>query len=88
MFQGHLSHLPEVLAHARRAGRIMRQNLVLSGLIIGVLIPLAALGVLGLATVVATHELAEVVVIANGVRAGRRTRPSGVGAPELRLGSS
>jgi cation-transporting ATPase G len=68
----HLTHLPEVLAHARRAGRIMRQNLVLSGLIIGVLIPLAAYGVLGLATVVATHELAEVIVIANGVRAGRR----------------
>ncbi len=68
----HLTHLPEVLAHARRAGRIMRQNLVLSGLIIGVLIPLAASGALGLATVVATHELAEVVVIANGVRAGRR----------------
>ena len=68
-----LTHLPEVLAHARRAGRIMRQNLVLSGLIIGVLIPLAAFGVLGLATVVASHELAEVVVIANGVRAGRRT---------------
>jgi len=50
----------------------MRQNLVLSRLIIGTLIPLAALGILGLATVVATHELAEIVVIANGVRAGRR----------------
>ena len=70
-----LSHLPEVLGHARHAGRIMRQNLALSGLIIGVLIPLAALGVLGLATVVAAHELAEIVVIANGVRAGRRTAP-------------
>jgi cation-transporting ATPase G len=67
-----LNHLPEVLDHARRAGRIMRQNLVLSALIIGILIPLATLGVLGLATVVATHELAEVFVIANGVRAGRR----------------
>lgn len=54
----------------------MRQNLALSGLIIGLLIPLAALGVLGLATVVAAHELAEVLVIANGVRAGRRTRRS------------
>ena len=71
-----LTHLPEVLAHARRAGIIMRQNLVLSAMIIGVLIPLAAFGVLGLAAVVATHELAEVVVIANGVRAGRRSAPS------------
>ncbi len=60
----------------------MGQNLVLSGLIIGALIPLAALGVLGLATVVAAHELAEIVVIANGVRAGRRTRTARpVGAP-------
>jgi cation-transporting ATPase G len=49
----------------------MRQNLLLSGGILLTLIPLAATGVLGLAAVVAVHELAEVVVIANGVRAGR-----------------
>ena len=69
-----LRHLPATLDHARRAGRIMRQNLAMSGLILAVLIPLAATGVLNLAAVVATHELAEVFVIANGVRAGRRTR--------------
>lgn len=51
----------------------MRQNLALSATIIATLIPLAATGTLGLAAVVATHELAEVFVIANGVRAGRRT---------------
>ncbi len=67
-----LNHLPTAVAHAKRAGRIMRQNLALSGLILVVLIPLAAAGILGLAAVVATHELAEVLVIANGVRAGRR----------------
>ena len=67
-----LRHLPDTLVHARRAGRIMRQNLLLSGGILVTLIPLAATGVLGLAAVVAVHELAEVVVIANGVRAGRR----------------
>ena len=66
-----LTHLPEVIAHARRAGRIMRQNLALSAAILLVLIPLAGLGVLGLAAVVAAHEIAEVFVIANGVRAGR-----------------
>ncbi len=32
--------------------------------------PLALFGVLGLAAVVLVHEVAEVVVIANGVRAG------------------
>ena len=66
-----LRHLPQALEHARRARRIMLQNLVLSGLIIVSLVPLAASGVLGLAAVVLVHELAEVVVIANGVRAGR-----------------
>ncbi len=68
-----LRHLPETFLHARRAGRIMRQNLFLSGSILAVLVPLAATGILGLAAVVAVHELAEVVVIANGIRAGRRT---------------
>jgi cation-transporting ATPase G len=67
-----LTHLPVVFAHARRAARIMHQNLLLSGAIIAVLIPLAALGVLGLGAVVASHEIAEVFVIANGLRAGRR----------------
>ena len=66
-----LRHLPQALEHARRARRIMLQNLVLSGAIIVALVPLAATGVLGLAAVVLVHELAEVVVIANGVRAGR-----------------
>lgn len=68
-----LRHLPDTLVHSRRAGRIMRQNLALSGGILLTLVPLAATGVLGLAAVVAIHELAEVVVIANGARAGRRT---------------
>ena len=67
-----LRNLPDTFAHARRAGRVMRQNLLLSGAILLTLIPLAATGLLGLAAVVAVHELAEVVVIANGVRAGRR----------------
>ena len=67
-----LTHLPDTFAHARRARRIMAQNLALSGAILVSLVPLAAAGVLGLAAVVAIHELAEVVVIANGVRAGRR----------------
>ncbi|MDQ7903604.1 heavy metal translocating P-type ATPase [Phytohabitans sp. ZYX-F-186] len=66
-----LRHLPQLLGHARRARWIMLQNVGLSLLIIGTLIPLAATGLLGLATVVLVHELAEVVVIANAVRAAR-----------------
>ncbi|WP_017559568.1 heavy metal translocating P-type ATPase [Nocardiopsis baichengensis] len=64
--------LPRALAHARRARRIMLQSLLLSGGILLVLVPLSAFGVLGLAAVILTHELAEVLVIANGIRAGRR----------------
>ena len=63
--------LPFAFDHARRTRAIMVQNVVLSLALIAVLIPLALLGVLGLAAVVLIHELAEVVVIANGVRAGR-----------------
>ncbi|MEX1163212.1 MAG: cation-translocating P-type ATPase, partial [Nitriliruptor sp.] len=67
-----LRHLPRALQHANRTRRIMLQSLALSAGILLTLVPLAATGVLGLATVVLTHELAEVLVIANGVRAGRR----------------
>ncbi|MBD3777731.1 MAG: cadmium-translocating P-type ATPase, partial [Micrococcales bacterium] len=66
-----LHHLPQVLTHARRTRTIMWQNVAFSLALIGVLIPLALFGVLGLAAVVLVHEVAEVFVIANGVRAGR-----------------
>ena len=69
-----LRHVPQALLHARRARTVMVQNLVVSGAIIAGLVPLAALGVLGLAPVVFIHEFAEVLVIANGLRA-RRTTP-------------
>ena len=66
-----LRHLPQALDHARRARRIMLQTIGRSLTIITALMPLALFGVLGLAAVVLVHELAEVVIIANGVRAGR-----------------
>jgi len=66
-----LRHLPQTLAHARRSRAIMLQNVGLSLGLITILIPLATFGVLGLAAVVLVHELAEIVVIGNGVRAGR-----------------
>lgn len=76
-----LTHLPDVIDHAARTRRIMIQNLILSGLIVAVLIPVAGLGLLGLGAVVATHEIAEIAVIANGLRARRRlhrdTAPAG-----------
>lgn len=66
-----LHGLVAVIDHARRARRIMAVNLALSMVIIAVLAPLAVLGAVGLTLVIAVHEIAEVVVIANGVRAGR-----------------
>ncbi|SLM96441.1 Lead, cadmium, zinc and mercury transporting ATPase; Copper-translocating P-type ATPase [Corynebacterium xerosis] len=72
-----LRQIPAALAHARRGRRIMTGNIALALAIIVVLFPLALFGVLGLAAVVLVHEVAEVVVIANGMRAAR-TR--GVGA--------
>lgn len=66
-----LRHLPHVLAHARRSRVIMWQNVGLSLAIIIGLMPLALFGILGLAAVVLVHEVAEVVVIGNGIRAGR-----------------
>ena len=57
----------------------MTGNIALALAIIVVLFPLALFGVLGLAAVVLVHEVAEVVVIANGMRAART---QGVGAQE------
>ncbi|WP_278314668.1 heavy metal translocating P-type ATPase [Lolliginicoccus levis] len=76
-----LRHLPQVLDHARRARRIMVQNIALSLAIIILLVPLAATGLLGLATVVLIHESAEVLVILNAIRAARIRRLDGA-APE------
>ncbi|MCM3515139.1 cation-translocating P-type ATPase [Nocardioides sp. P86] len=66
-----LRHLPHSLNHARRARSIMLQNVGLSLGLIAVLIPLATFGLLGLAAVVLVHEVAEILVIGNAVRAGR-----------------
>ena len=67
--------LPVVLDREMRGSRFYQtafyMPVVLSLALIAVLIPLALFGVLGLAAVVLVHELAEVGVIANGVRAGR-----------------
>lgn len=72
-FTGHdLRLIPQALEHAHRGHSIINQNVVLSIAIIAILLPLAITGILGLATVVLVHEVAEVVVILNGLRAARR----------------
>ena len=66
--------IPEALAHARKGHRIMTGNIAIALAIIILLFPLALFGILGLAAVVLIHELAEVVVIGNGIRAARTKR--------------
>ncbi|WP_231972661.1 HAD-IC family P-type ATPase, partial [Nocardiopsis alborubida] len=89
-----LRHLPQVLGHARRSRVIMWQSVGLSLAIIIGLMPLALFGILGLAAVVLVHEVAEVVVIGNGIRAGRTRRlglaPGGpaTAAPRERAGAT
>ena len=74
-FTGHdLRLIPQALQHAKRGRAIINQNIVLSLAIIVVLLPLAITGTLGLAAVVLVHEVAEVIVIGNGLRAARTRR--------------
>lgn len=80
-FTGHdLRLIPAAIRHAQRGRRIMTSNILLALAIIVVLFPLALWGVLGLAGVVLVHELAEVVVIGNGLRAARVRGLSGLRA--------
>lgn len=53
----------------RRALTIMRQNIVFSILLLALLIPSAVAGILTIATAVIVHEGAELLAVANGLRA-------------------
>lgn len=71
-FTGHdLRQIPLAFDHARRGRRIMTGNIALALAIVVVLVPLSLAGTLSLAQVVLVHELAEVLVIGNGLRAAR-----------------
>jgi heavy metal translocating P-type ATPase len=66
-----LRSLASAVRIGRRTRAVVRQNLTLSFVILGVLVPGALLGLFGLPVAVLTHELAELVVIANGARMAR-----------------
>ena len=53
----------------RRAQAISRQNIVFSIALLAVLLPAAALGVIGVAVAVLAHEGSELLAVANGLRA-------------------
>ncbi len=66
-----LAKVEEALALGRKARRISAQNIVFSLLVLALMIPLALVGVIGVAVAVLVHEGSELLAVANGLRAGR-----------------
>ena len=66
-----LRQLPVALEYGVKARRVSRQNIVLSLAVLAVMIPMALLGLIGVAVTVAVHEAAELIAVGNGLRAGR-----------------
>lgn len=58
------------LDFGHKARGVSLQNIVLSIAVLVAMIPLAVLGVIGVATAVLVHEAAELLAVANGTRAG------------------
>jgi Cd2+/Zn2+-exporting ATPase len=66
-----LARLTDALRIGRRTRRIVRQNITLSLLILAALVPGALLGVFTLPVAVLAHEISELLVISNGLRAAQ-----------------
>lgn len=65
-----LNKVVVALDFGQKARRVSLQNIVLSIAILIVMIPLAVIGLIGVATAVVVHESAELIAVANGARAG------------------
>ncbi|MBL6752245.1 MAG: heavy metal translocating P-type ATPase [Nevskia sp.] len=65
-----LRKVAEALVRGRRTRRISLQNIVFSIALLMLLIPLAVGGLIGVASAVLVHEAAELLAVANGLRAG------------------
>lgn len=66
-----LSKVAFAITLGKRARKISLQNIVFSLLILAVLVPLAVLAVMGVATAVLAHETSELIAVANGLRVAR-----------------
>lgn len=66
-----LNKVVEAIEIGRRARTISLQNIVFSIGILVLMIPLAVAGLIGVAICVLVHEAAELLAVANGLRAGR-----------------
>ena len=74
-----LEHLDEAFLIGRNVRTIVLQNVVFSIVVLAVLIPVALTGVITITMTVVAHEVAELLAVANGLRAvrtGRRHVPS------------
>ena len=65
-----LMKVTEALVRGQRARRISRQNIVLSIAVLAGMVPLALVGAIGVTVAVVVHEIAELLAVANGTRAG------------------
>ena len=65
----------EKVAYAIRLGakarHISRQNIIFSLAILGVLIPMALFGIMGVAVAVVVHEASEIIAVLNGLRVAK-----------------
>ncbi len=74
-----LEHLDEAFLIGRRVRTIVLQNVVFSIVVLAVLIPVALSGVITITMTVVAHEAAELLAVANGLRAlkgGRHHTPT------------
>ena len=65
-----LFKVEEALHLGRKARRVSAQNIVFSIAILAAMIPLAVVGVIGVAATVLVHEASELLAVVNGLRAG------------------
>ena len=63
-----LLKVEEAIALGKRSRHISTQNIIFSIVILLVLVPAAVLGLIGIAVSVVTHELSELLAVANGLR--------------------
>jgi Cd2+/Zn2+-exporting ATPase len=66
-----LNKILTALDFGAKTRRVSVQNIVLSLAVLVAMIPLAVIGLISVAVAVVVHEAAELVAVANGVRAGR-----------------
>ena len=78
-----LRQLPVALAFGIKARSVSTQNIVLSIAVLIAMIPLALLGIIGVATTVLVHESAELLAVANGLRSGRLDASKDGSAPRV-----